>query len=748
MSISARSFTSFGLVALLVLATAFEARAQQQRDWRVHSRGMLHQTIFNTGELGRPYSAGGTIVEGRPSLEWPSFSRLILDRQNFPGQHNSFGSGVWLAATREDGRRLYSLGGAVSNSNGDPVPVVGVHSSPVRITRMENYPVLASGDLNPAYNPDEAEEIIISEWDTPAGIRVTRTSRAWSYPGYDSFIIYEYEFTNRLSERLRDVFVTFASTFGPSMFGYQRNVGEWTEGGLRGQPPAGLGDHFARFDLKRWMTYNHEREGQPERDQSLFNTWRQEGNRGGLNSPQAAGMTVLYYDHELLARRGETDQIWLLPADTLHMWDATGRPKQPFMLRYENGNLYDEKVAVWMDPNVRRRTSIFQSIEDSTRFANQFEADLWNYWRGRTSSSANLSWWQPVARGYGFYPFILEAGQTLRFAVAEVVGYGAGSRGDEIYRDLGGSVRAGVDAGAWFNPVSTWYNRQTYPHLGSRNFIGSDYLQNNPLPWYVHPDVVSVRDVADRAIEAYTGRDLVKHDTLQYDPPSAPSLGRYNTIPIPFPAPVIRIENTSAAANRIIWGSQVESFSTPRLRAPFSHYEVLRAPHPLGPWSVLAEVEPNDARFLEDGDYAVLDIESNLGDNVAYAVVSVDQQGGRSGKTNLVVHETQAPPANALDRVYVVPNPLIVSSGLTGTDAGGDISDRIQFMGLTDRATIRIFSYTGQLIETIEHDRASFGNPWYQLSINNQLIASGVYFFVVEDHDTGARANGKFVVIH
>lgn len=748
MSQQARILAGLTLALIIMAGPALEAHAQQQRDWRVHSRGMLHQSIFNTGELGRPYSAGGNVVEGRPSLEWPAYSRLILDRQNYAGQHNSFGSGVWVAATREDGRRLYSLAGAVSNSNGEPVPVVGVHSSPIRVTRTENYPVLASGDLNPAFNPDEAEEIIVSEWDTPAGIRVTRTSRAWSYPGYDSFIIYEYEFTNVLSEALRDVFITFANTFGPSMFGYQRNHGEWTEGGLRGQPPAGLGDHFARFDLKRWMTYNHEREGQPETDPSLFEAWSQPGDRGGLNSPQAAGLAVLYYDHSRLATRGETDQIWLLPADSLGMWDETGRPKQPFMLRYENGNLYDEKIAVWMDPNVRRRTSIWQSIQDSTRFVQQFEPDLWDYWRGRTSTSANLSWWQPVSRGYGFFPFLMQPGETIRFAVAEVVGYGPGGEGDHVYRDLGGNVRAGVDAGFLFNPVASWYDRLEYPHLGSRNYIGSTYLRDNPLPWYVHPSVVSIRDVADRAIEAYTGRELVKHDTLQYDPPSAPAAGLYNTIPIPVPAPAIRIENTAAAANRIIWGPQVESFSTPRLMAPFSHYQVLRAPHPLGPWTVVTEVQPNDAHYLENGEYAVLDPESNLGDNVAYAVVSVDQHGNRSGKTNLIVHETQAPPSERLERVYVVPNPLIVSSGLTGTDSGGDISDRIQFMGLTARCTIRVFSYTGQLIETIEHDRESYGNPWYQLSINNQLIASGVYYFVVEDHDTGARATGKFVVIH
>ena len=154
-----------------------------------------------------------------------------------------------------------------------------------------------------------------------------------------------------------------------------------------------------------------------------------------------------------------------------------------------------------------------------------------------------------------------------------------------------------------------------------------------------------------------------------------------STIPIPVPAPVIRIEDTRAAANRIVWGPQVESFNTPRLHAPFSHYEVMRAPHPLGPWSVIDSVYPGDPDYFSDGQYAILDPGSNLGDNVAYAVVSVDVAGGRSGMTNLVRHETQAPPAEILGKVYVIPNPLLVTSGLSGSDPGGEIGDRIQFVG-------------------------------------------------------------------
>lgn len=731
---------------ILLLAVSLCDAYSQQRDWRVHRRGMLHQAVYNTGELGRAYNAGGTVQPGSPSLEWPRNSSIVLDRVNYPGQHNSFGSGIWIAGTRSSGRS-YAFCGAVSNTNGEPITVIGVYSTPIELRRTENFPVLEGGELNPAFNPDEAEEIIVARWDTPVGIRVTRTSRAWSYPGYDSFIIYEYEFENVTNETISDLFITFANTFAPSMFGYQRNHGAWSESAFRGQPPAGLGDQFSRFDLKRWMSYNHERDGLPDPD--FFETWSTPGNRGGLNSPQAVGLAVLHYDYDHLSCRNETEQVFLALADSAGMWDENGKAKQPFMLRYENGNLPAEaKTATWLDPALQRKTGIWQGATDSARFRNQFEPELWQYWRGRTKSSANLSWWQPVSRGYGFYPYILPPNESIRFAVSEVAGYGPGVAGDRIYKDLGGTVRAGVDAGAWFSPVPSWYDTLQYANLGSKNYIGSTYLQNYPLPWYVTPGVISIRDVADRAIEIYTGRPLAKYDTLQYKPEEAPATGRYNSVSIPVPAPAIRIEDTRAAANRISWGPQIESFNSPRRRAPFSHYEVLRAPHALGPWKVIASVSPRDPEYFSDGKYAVIDPESNLGDNVAYAVVSVDELGGRSGMTNLTTHETQAPAAETLGKVYVIPNPLIVTSGLTGSDPAGEISDRIQFVGLTKRCTIRIFSYTGQLIMTREHDRETYGNPWYQLSINNQIIASGVYYFVVEDRETGARSKGKFVVIH
>ena len=96
----------------------------------------------------------------------------------------------------------------------------------------------------------------------------------------------------------------------------------------------------------------------------------------------------------------------------------------------------------------------------------------------------------------------------------------------------------------------------------------------------------------------------------------------------------------------------------------------------------------------------------------------------------------------------MAPNPLILTSSFGGSTQQGDIKDEIGFYGLPQHCTIRVFSYSGQLVSTIEHNSNTYSNEFFQISRNNQRIASGVYFYIVEDHDDGTRATGKFVIIH
>jgi hypothetical protein len=249
----------------------------------------------------------------------------------------------------------------------------------------------------------------------------------------------------------------------------------------------------------------------------------------------------------------------------------------------------------------------------------------------------------------------------------------------------------------------------------------------------------------------YRGASLVKYDSIQFEPLQSPVTGVYNTVSIPFPAPVFTVENTNAGINRIKWKGQVESFTTPRLHAPFSHYLAYRAPSALGPWSLIDSIGKQDPRYLKDSVYTIYDRGSNAGEDAYYIVYSVDKLGQRGGTTNLTLHNTQGPAALTLEKVWVVPNPLVVTNGASGTSSAGEFTDKIGFFGLTKKCTIRVFSYNGALVQTIDHDTPStegYSQEWFQITRNNQLMASGVYFFVVEDAATGKRQTGKFVIIH
>lgn len=735
-----RALVTLSIAIVLVSASL----VGQSRRYEIHRRGMLHQTVYNTGELGRPYDDGSSgSTPNVPSFEWPARSSINLDGIPYNGQYNSFGAGFYVFATKnlDSTNRYTDMCGAVSDNDGNAGVVEGVFSEPIALSRTQNYPILPDGSLNPTYNPDEAEEIIVSKWKAlNTGLTITRTSRAWSYPDYDDFIIYEYEIENTSSDTLTDMIVAWGYSLASSMFATEREFNRWSETDFRAR------DQFARYDLMRYMSYNHDRNGSP--DLQYFSQWATTGNfGGGLNSPQAVGVVPLHYDYDHLALRSETN-AFVVRSDIRIVWDTNNKMKQPYINRYENGNLYPSKVGNYgfLDCVSQRKTGPFQNIgTDATYFA--------PYWWGRAKPSWTIGSRQPVGHIYGFGPYTLRPGETMTMVIAEVAGFGAGRATDSVYTDLGGGAGSdGNDPDPGLHPVPSLEAEISYPACvtpnGPSSIMGSTYLQTYELPSYVNSNAVTIREVADRAIQMYTGGVLIKHDTLQFEPRDTPPSGLYQAR-IPFPAPAIDVANTLAARNRISWSAAVEGFWTPRLNAGLSHYEVLRANHPLNRWTVVDSVGIADPRYYNsmDARYELEDPTSTLLESYYYAVVSVDSLGGRSGLTNMTLHETQLPAAPSLAKVYVVPNPLIVTSGYTGASPGGDINDRIGFFGLPKRATIRIFSYSGQLVNTIEHDTDQYSVAWYQVTRNNQMLASGVYFFTVDD-DQGNRVQGKFVVIH
>lgn len=103
---------------------------------------------------------------------------------------------------------------------------------------------------------------------------------------------------------------------------------------------------------------------------------------------------------------------------------------------------------------------------------------------------------------------------------------------------------------------------------------------------------------------------------------------------------------------------------------------------------------------------------------------------------------------SALDNVYVVPNPYVAFSGgeVTSPRAGVRDQRRLEFRNLPQRCTIRIFTLTGELVDTITKDDNNSFVAWNLLSFESQAIAYGIYLYHVEAPNIGEKL-GRFAVI-
>ncbi len=97
-----------------------------------------------------------------------------------------------------------------------------------------------------------------------------------------------------------------------------------------------------------------------------------------------------------------------------------------------------------------------------------------------------------------------------------------------------------------------------------------------------------------------------------------------------------------------------------------------------------------------------------------------------------------------LDRVHTVPDPYYVTNQFeVSTD-----EKILKFVNLPNQAIIRIYTVSGILVDIIEHNSTTFGGTedWNLRNRNNQVIASGVYFYHIESGD--ARKVGRFTVVN
>lgn len=173
-------------------------------------------------------------------------------------------------------------------------------------------------------------------------------------------------------------------------------------------------------------------------------------------------------------------------------------------------------------------------------------------------------------------------------------------------------------------------------------------------------------------------------------------------------------------------------------------------------WELIAEVPKEQTTYS--------DTSTVRGEAYHYAVTAVDngaqninglhpgeklESSKYANRSEIAAFAFQPGEESVKRSVRVVPNPYIRKAGdfnFTGDD------NKLLFVNLPPYCTLRIYTATGDLIETIEHQSGSADESWDQVTTSNQYIASGVYLLQIDDAKdlNGNALEGaieKFVVI-
>ena len=260
-----------------------------------------------------------------------------------------------------------------------------------------------------------------------------------------------------------------------------------------------------------------------------------------------------------------------------------------------------------------------------------------------------------------------------------------------------------------------------------------------------------------KALEGLDAQELlpVGLDSLQHTIDRAQTLFQrnYEVASVPPPSPPVQILPLPASQSiSLTWPPLDEAWIDPIAgQTGFKEYHVYRSERAFtGPYRRVARVRPDnslDRRRYWDGNlgkWKYIDNRVSLGVGYFYSVISIDEDGDESWYTNRneeAVTVASSPAADAMN-VKVFPNPFRLVSGFPTT---GEEST-IVWTNLPSRATIRVYTSSGELFKVLEHDNPDTGQAvWDQLSDSRQQVAPGVYFWTVQS-DVGS-AKGTLLII-
>jgi len=692
--------TSFFLIILFISTAAvfprqrpsYRAPTLQKTSvddyWHYHNVGNLGLTVTNYGVLGEGYNN-----PDQPSCVY----KLYADNARYQIEHLSYG-GLWIG-----GR-----GGADADVHVSTAIVDGVFAAGEEGFEFTNS--AAQGDTirirssivtSPYFDPDAVshQDFIGNFTDvntrvpgtefeipnhTPLGINVHLESYAWNFAFTDAFVILNYTITNISDYPIEDV---YAGLWLDTAVGNMNYTSIFEPGG-----GWSWYDNLNGFDINYDMGYQYDVDGDDGFAQSYIGVRY-------LGSSQPRDSVQVNYDQ----------WPWSTPSDISFPDYVT--PKDD-MQRYE-------------------------------------------VMRGRHTGK----YFNPTASGG--YP------TDPADAASWMLNVHAGSLGDLQPGDSLNVVYA-IVCGLWANTDET-----DTPGRRANLRLNSDWAKI-----------------------AYNGEDINGDGILQAeeDNNGDGGINRY-ILPSPPPSPNMLVQPGDGQVT-LFWDNISEEFEDPITRKKdFEGYRIYSATKTAeldAEYSLLAQFDKvNDLGYntgfakikvdtvIDNHHYSYKFVNDNLlngwPDKYWYSITAYDEGNPKNNlpslESSILENKTYAIPGTPQQQgdkklpVSVFPNPYRAQALWDGT---GDREKMIWFINLPARAQVRIYTLAGDVVDEFEHDGANYAgqdvelmagrigdntilaggmHAWDLISTYDQAVATGLYFYSVEDLDSGELQTGKFVII-
>lgn len=716
-------------LALLFVSTAISSLIAQEE--RQHTRGWLWENLRNDGMIGHP--GAWDFLTSVPLGMYPGFAGYAhpvggefnaVNTFANANMHN-FRSGVWIVVkdmqipgTPPDFKpqpadfELYESGGAEDT--------YGVESQRAPIQLKKNYIEF------PDFNPLLPEEMTESWWHTNTGITVQRRSYVWSYPGYRDFIIYDYSFKNTGQivstltqevvpnfppQTLKEVYFVFISGISVSTKSQINFHSELTaiQAGAFGWQPGSYHDFYHIYDDETLFfstNFNGGKEPVPWDPFALKDNeaWKQKfGDE--LQSPAAFGWLALY-----ASPTGDTPRPSPKP-DVFRIDSHKGGTFQGQDLDLEFFRL---------SANVPKK-KFFDYVTTPGISATPENGKRLNFY--------TLS--------YG--PYSLAPGDSVRFVLAEIAGA-------MDYKE----VIAGDPNGHF--PDSTIAAIRRHAEFA-----------RNAVQWGFGATVESVPIAADAP-----------------EPPPGPNTDAVNASVGREKAAIAVIWDKLAETTTMVDGAgtvfydginDLDGYRVYR-STDFQFTSDTEPPAFRGAaWDLLVDIPKSEFNQFWDtelGKYRFVDTDVDFGFRYGYYVAAYNKNPSswtsangtvvdnlpelESGDYNKTPPVAASPgPVTTFD-VYAVPNPYVFND--PDRNFGRSDPFRIEFRNLPERAIIRIYTLSGDLIRTIEHGPDQRGNlfgstAWDQKTDSGLIVAPGLYIYSVESKTPGLNKmlTGKIMII-